>query len=635
MKRISLYLLMLIMLCACAGRGRIAHPTDKSFQLPIPSLAVVSTAVTSCGELGQASTTYTLLNDVSSDGTCFTIKAPNVVLNLNGHTVTYDNRMPISVPNGDFELDLAGTWDTTNAPNAAREAGSYVKPVTLYSGNYALRFNLPFTGVQYVRSQPVTLAANTTYSISAMFRNSGNNELPINTYVGGVRDPIAMKIELEGTSSSVTRRGVTWRGFQFDNFVYTTGVTPESHTIRITIDNVPSGATGYVYVDDIKILKTASYGVEVASGYTSPKTARVTNGAIVQGQGGGFASHAIKIGESGGAGWTVDHLTLTTHGANSKALFSYYMAGASFNNNTINHNVTTIKSRDAFDGAAVHIPYASSAGTIYSNTFNTGIQTAIYVKTANRNQHKIYSNNITLQTKYTNDFAIAAGGSEVYDNVINCGSGNNSCRGIWIGGTNTKAYNNTVLVQQLVRNQEYNGCQAAGAYGMQAEYGSTGVQVFNNKVTAVTGVGICEAAALRLNSAYDGTTSLEIHNNEFKALNTGNGATYAMKLANLYGPGYQIKNNTFSTNGRWMYLDYDQNPIKLMSGIFTGNRFQTIGRLPKPYYPFLVNYGVHGAFVFDGNKYGSSDDQHRFESEAFRKPDGSRDPNSSITIVMP
>ena len=627
-----------LLLAACGGGGAssavavLPATSVPAGTVPVESAPVVGTSVTTCGDI-TSSGTYVLQNDVSSDGTCFTIKAPNVVLNLNGHTITYDNRAPVSVPNGDFESVLSGSWDTTYAPNASRAAGTYVQPVSLYSGNYALRFALPFSGAQYVRSQQVTLAANTTYSISAMFRNSGNNELPINTYAGGVRDSLTMKIELEGTSSSATNTGVTWRGFQYTNFTYTTGASPENHVIRITVDNVNAAATGYAYVDDIKILKTPSYGVSISPNYEVSQYARISNGAIVQGQGGGFASHAIKIGELGGTGWIVDNLTLTTNGVNSKPFFSYYMAGATFNNNVINHNVTTIKSRDGYDGAAVHIPYTSAAGTIYNNTFNTGIQTAIFLGESTGGQHQVYNNNITLQSKYTNDFAISAGGAIVHDNIVNCGSGSNSCRGIWIGGTNTKVYNNTVSVQELVRNQEYNGCEASGAYGMQAEYGSTGVEVYGNTVTAISGAGVCDAAALRLNSNYNGTASLNIHDNTFTATNTGSAAVYAMKFANIYGSGYQINYNTFSTNGRWIYLDYDQNPTNLMSATFTGNRFGTSGTLPSPFYPFLVGSGVHANFAFAGNTYVSSADKTRFESEVFRTVFGTVDASSSITLA--
>lgn len=623
---------LLFLIAACGGA---LSATDNSSQSISP---IVGTAVASCGKLTQANTTYTLVNDVTSEGTCFVIAAKNVTLDLNGHTITYDNLAPVTVPNGSFELDLTDNWDITNAPNASRSIGQYVgATVSKYDGDYTLRFSLPFAGAQYVRSQQVTLAANTTYSISAMFRNSGNNDA-VNPYTGGVRDSLTMKIELEGRYSSSIKNGVTWRGFEFTNFTYTTGASPENHIIRITVDNVSAAAIGYVYVDDIKILKTPSYGVQVG---VLPSIwgngAVVKNGTIVQGQGNGFASHAIYVAAINYAdgGFNFNNLTLTTQGVNSKIIAGLFAYDSLIHHNVINHNVITVKSRDNLDGAAIHFPYATNSYNtrIYNNTFNTGPQTAISLAhQVGAVLNEVSHNAITLQSRYTNDFAIGASGALVHNNTINCGSGSNACRGIWIGGTGTKVYDNIVTVQALRTNQEYNGCEAGGTYAMQAEYEASGVEVYGNTVTAITGSGVCEAAALRLNSAYDGSATINIHDNIFTATNTGSAPAYAMKFANIYGSGYQINNNTFITNGHWMYLDYDQNPTKLMSATLTGNKFYTIGKLPNPFYPFLVGRGVHGAFTFVNNLYGTGD-QARFRSEVFRTPNGTIDAFSSITVV--
>jgi len=54
------------------------------------SPAVVGTAVTSCGTLGNSGATYVLQNDISSSGTCIVIGASGITFDLNGHTITYD-----------------------------------------------------------------------------------------------------------------------------------------------------------------------------------------------------------------------------------------------------------------------------------------------------------------------------------------------------------------------------------------------------------------------------------------------------------------------------------------------------------------------------------------------------------------
>lgn len=61
------------------------------------------TKITCCGYLSSPDTTYVLQDDIVADKSCFAITAKNVTLDLNGHTVTYDNAAPIVLVNGDFE----------------------------------------------------------------------------------------------------------------------------------------------------------------------------------------------------------------------------------------------------------------------------------------------------------------------------------------------------------------------------------------------------------------------------------------------------------------------------------------------------------------------------------------------------
>jgi len=579
------------------------------------------TDVSTCQTFNTYSTSYRLTADVSSTGTCFTIAAQKVKLNLNGHTVTYDNATPITVTNGGFETGDSTGWDFANAPNASVAAGSFINPVTLYSGSYALRFALPASDQYVLSANTVTLAANTTYSLSAMFRNSGNNETTQNDYVGGFRDPIVMTVSIDGTAYSATtpQPGVTWRGFQFSNVVFTTGANPVTGKIRISISGVPSGAIGYIYVDDVKILRANSYGVDVAPNNANSKNFIITNGSITQGQGNGFNSHAVNMGEQGREGFSIDHLILTVQGVNSRAIAGYHFNGSTINYNTINHNVTTIQSRDNYDGAAIYIAYNSISynSTIHHNIFATGVQTAIFLQqTLGQTPNQVYNNNITLQSRYTNDFAIVANGAEVYGNTVNCGTSSNACRGIVVSGANTKVHNNTITVQELVRNQEYNGCQTAGAYGMQAEYSAVNAEVYGNTVTA--NAGDCEGSALRINPDAPGTgVSMNIHDNTFTAVASGSARATTMRFADMNSPTtVLINNNTFRTNRRWAYIDYSESGTDNV--VFTGNRFETTGTVDNPFYGFEINSSsIAATFNFFSNTYGTGD-QARFESQCWR-----------------
>ena len=587
----------------------------------------------SCGSITQSGT-YVLQSDVSSNSSCFTVSAPNVILDLNGHKVTYDNAAPLAVPNGSFESVLAGSWDTTNAPNASRSAGTFIKPVTVYDGGNAVRFALPAADQYFESVGTVTLEANTTYSLSAMFRNSGNSETTENA-ANATRDPLQMSIELAGTAYKATNTGVTWRGFQYTNAVFTTGANPVSGKIRISIANAATaGIKGYAYVDDIRILKANSYGVNLGPNYANAKFFTIKNGTIAQGVGNGYDSHAINMSEAAGEGWSIDHLAITTQGVNSKGISGLYFKNATINNNTFNHNTTTIKSRDNYDGATIHLSYPGVGGatgsSIHHNTFVTGPQTAIsIVQSAGYPKQTIYNNTITLQTRYTNDFAISAAGAEVHDNIVNCGSGNNSCRGIVTAGEGSLVYNNTVSVQQLPRSQEYNGCEAFGAYGMQMEYSANNNEVYGNTVTAYAGE--CEAHAFRANPDILSVSNNRVHDNIFTAIANGTGRASSLKFSELNASALNLYNNTFRTNHRWIYLAGEG---AVTNPTFTNNRWETTGTLPSPFQPFEVFTWDNSHFTgtFYGNTYGTGD-KARFENEVFRTQ-GAMTPDllSSFTI---
>jgi hypothetical protein len=605
------------------GRGAGSGPAEPS---GIPVIA--------CGKLDRPNTTYVLRRDVTSAGTCFAVTAPHVVLNLNGHSVTYDAAPPVPVANGSFEAPLSGSWDTSHAPDAQRVAGTFVHPVQVYDGNYSLRFSLPAAD-QYVESLgTVTLEANTTYSVSAMFRNSGNNE-PRENSANATRDPLELSVELAGTGHQGTSTGITWRGFQYTNAVFTTGARPVSAKIKVSLAKAATpGVTGYAYVDDIRILKAHSYGVHLGPGYANARFFTVTNGTILQGQGSGFDSHAINMEESAGEGWSIDHLAITTQGINSKAVSGRYFKNSDISFNTIRHNVATIKVRDHYDGAAIYLPYHTSTGsfnsTVHDNTFLSGVQTALFIEqTPGQKQNEIYNNRITLQTKYTNDFAILAAGAVIHDNIVDCGSGNNSCRGIGIGGHGTKVYNNNVTVQQLPRNQEYNGCQMAGAYGMQMEYQPHDVEVYGNVVTA--NAGECEAYALRANPEVGASSNNLVHDNTFVAIASGRGRGASSKFSALDAAALKFDRNTFRTNDRWIYLDGEG---AVTNPRFSNNRWETTGKLVSPFHPFEVFTwdDSHFTGTFFGNSYGPGD-REKFQTEVFRlQGQKTPDPLSRFTL---
>lgn len=77
----------------------IIHCTEVVFLFAmffmLPNFANASD-ITACGTISSAGT-YVLQNDITADGTCMTINSGSVVLDLNGHTITYNTAAGDSV----------------------------------------------------------------------------------------------------------------------------------------------------------------------------------------------------------------------------------------------------------------------------------------------------------------------------------------------------------------------------------------------------------------------------------------------------------------------------------------------------------------------------------------------------------
>jgi len=601
------------------------------FILSIPSLGEIQNLVSNktiplseCSVLDKSGGQYKLQNNVESRGTCFILTAPNVSLDLNGFSVIYDNGTVPSIPNGNFEKGSSSQiddWDISKAPRAQRIFGTYVKPVTVYSGNHSLKISLS-SHDQVVRSkEPIVFEPNTTYSLSGMIYNMMN-------------DKTIISFELEGTDIRASKTGKTWRGFQYVHVRFTTKekVTPSHILIRVSSAGEDKG---YIFIDDLKFQRHRVNGIAIgpeawrkpslisdANKFGNAPSATIKNGKIIQGNGKSDYSHAISIGENSGISFEINNLDISVQGANSKAISSYNAINSKISNVTINSNVDTITSRDHYDGALIFIDYPGFGSKIFKNTITRGIQTGIYLNSlSGKTPNQIYENTITLQTKYTNDFAIIGNGSIIYNNIIECGEKNNSCRGIWAGGKGTRVYENTISVQQLPRNQEYNGCQLSGAYGIQSENGFN-TEVYNNTVTALA--GDCEAVAFRANPMEEGKrmgSNNIIRENTFKSIAKGTARAVSVKIGEADGNSLELINNKFQSNRCWLLFDGHATDL-----IFLGNRFEKIHPKNGPFTPLETSNWNGLIFpeniTFLNNQYHSTEDSSEFKGASFKKSQG-------------
>ena len=612
---------------------------------------VVGNFVTSCGIINSPGT-YVLQNDVSSTGSCFFIGANNVTLDLNGHTITYDNAAPITVANGSFESALSGTWDTTSAVNASRFVGSFLAS-TVYDGTYSLKVATPTADQVIKQTGTITLQTNTTYSISGMYYNQVADTVSVEIGLLDTNDQV-----ITGSNKIISNR--TYRGSQFFNATYATGASTVTGKVYLKVSNAGAAPVGVVYFDDIKVQRHLVHGIQIGRGISISNThhatdepnglsdvsgtivtSSVSGGKILQGSDNGTYSDAIFVPGNSGTNFVIENIDITVQGANARPMTLDKCENANVRTNVIHHNTTTVTSRDNTDGASIFVSFASNGSKIYGNTITSSPQAGIVFSKSvvGSTLNQIYGNTITMQTKYTNDFAIWVTNALVHDNIIDCSSGNNSCRGIHIGvSTNISdggaVYNNTISVQELARNQEYAGCELYGAYGIQIEDNTKNLEIYGNTVTAYAGE--CQAHAMRP-AAEAIQSGNYMHNNIFTAITTGANIASSIFFEGGTDSLYTIINNTFVTNSRWIKTG-DSNFNMTM----TGNRWETSGTLNTPFHPFEINPydSVTGQNTltaitkFNGNTYGTGD-QARFTGECWRSTYamGACLAGSSITIL--
>ena len=499
--------------------------------------------------LDQANTTYRLQTNVTTAGSAFAIIAPDVVFDLNGFTITYDNAMPISVINGSFEQGTGAAatgWDFSAAPNAQRHQGVWLHN-EVYDGSYSLKFAVPAANQQVTSTSTVILQPNTTYSLSAMFEYGG---------LGNATNPgVKAYVRLTGTglpTHETSWNASNWRGIQLRECTFSTGATAESYTIQVGIEGAATVGATNVYIDDIKIQRTRVHGV--FAGPTSWATAThndlsrfgaatravITNGRIRQGSGNSTWSPGVMAHDANNI--TMNSLDVTVQGANSSALFGYQQGpySSTISNNSLTSNVLTISSRDAYDGTVVK----GFKGVISGNTIHNGPLTGIW--TLGTGASQVFNNTIRLKSRYTNAFAIVGEyGSDIYNNLIDCGSGEYGARGIRAAGATSDValvYNNIVRSQILANNQEYEGVPLGGAYCIQLE-GVGNIEVYQNQFFAYAN-GV-EAHAFRANSI---TSPVYVHHNELHAVSVGTADASLIKLLTIDATDIVFEDNQLFTN---------------------------------------------------------------------------------------
>jgi hypothetical protein len=332
------------------------------------------------------------------------------------------------------------------------------------------------------------------------------------------------------------------------------------HTITYATGGGSSSTPGILLADDWY----HGYGIAQSGTTRQHGNLEIFGGSIIEAANGPARSPAIWVGESDEVDPSprIHDLTLKTFTQDSSPIFgSFAGSGLQIYNNNIYYSSNQTSSRSQFYGQAIWLgdgPGGSHIDQIYGNHIYAAPQGGI--RDVNPNA-KIYNNDITFNSYYSNDFCVdsPADGQEIYGNNCHPVSG----RGFHTNSKNTYIHDNTVTVQELPQNAEYGGCELGGAFGVQVEYDPfrgaqpTGVRVANNTITA--NANACTAIGLRVTELAD-SGSVSFTNNVVTTTNQdSDGLDYAISFSKVIesGSNFQFSGNTFNSQHAYVTADWD------------------------------------------------------------------------------
>lgn len=305
------------------------------------------------------------------------------------------------------------------------------------------------------------------------------------------------------------------------------------------------------------------------------KHAVVMNGKIVQGSTAAPMSHALRFGQANHlTGITLHDLDITVSAPDSIGIYSEYLPGGSnVYRNTIHNHVTVITNRHQFRGTSIKLDEEREAklpDLIHDNFIIGGPHTGI--RSDNSAGTKIYGNDISQDANYTNGFCIDAAGTrmEIFGNKCHPVHG----RGIHANATGVKIYDNVIETIDSDKNQEYQGCEINGTYGIQVESDGRqlgNIRVYHNRVKVHAAE--CPASAMRLTDLKD--TSVQINDNTFVAVQDSLGGRLSTQpargfsVSNVAGDHVSFTHNLVQADTAIFSMDWDGgSAIKLEDNTF-------------------------------------------------------------------
>lgn len=543
--------------------------------------------------------------DLEFDSTAFVIKGSNIVLDLGGRTVKFNNGNFSGVPNRDFE-----EWSGNSPISWNVTSGSPSPTAAIYFGTYDLSF--PSGGS--IQSSPVGLKGGKTYLAFAFVKGpeGGAATLRVRRASDGVL--LAEKT----MSSSWLSRGYASGGSADGDLRY-----KSASDISVILELICSGGSGF-RVGMVDIKPAFDYGVtgenyhnaiyhpDINPSWFNGATDNITikNGKLIQGSGQGVRCAGIRFP---GKKWKIENVIIEMNGINTDGILGSYPEAASIQSSTIQSTSISVFNRMHGTGG-IKLDYPTGATIISDNTLDGMPQMGMWIygciRDARETSVQITGNRIKQRELVTEGYAIGLSGIsnfEIANNLIQPYQGRgilldaeSGCSGGSNGTLNGSIHDNQILNVHEVRNPEYDlsGLECAGLRirnGGSATQAHKNIRVYRNTISGYT-----DAERVRRIFGINLTVSapedsIEIYQNEISITASGaerSASAIAFQNSDLTkGNSVRIHNNTLATNGA--ILQFGGNDGESAKGLLVeANTFRRLSQPAPIGKPFVYGYWV-------------------------------------------
>lgn len=568
--------------------------------------------------LDSANETYVLQEDVDAPCTTFVITASGVTFDLNGHTITYGDSAASVVTNGGFEQGSGTTvpgWNLAGAPTAV-----LVPNTTFLFGNQVLRL-ASFSTPQTIVSDPVPITlVNHTYV--ATITPSGLLVDYGTVLTLSVIDHVTQQVLGTGQTSGNIQRG-------FSAVAPFTPTTTDAVVLSITV-TPPTGMATTIDLDEATLTASYDYGIlasadwfgdlpdygagypnlppAVRAAYNTNWTTRgnitITNGTIVQGHGAGSYSSPLLL--EGLHGVTVDHVTTTDSGLDTRNVDCLYAQGPiAITNSSFTDTAPNVANR-------TQGPSTIALGSVSGNVLVQGNRVLgspqVGISASGAVPSIIIDSNFISQASAVADSAgiaiVGLTNFQITNNTIQPVAG----QGLMLDGFAVQGTSHGIIQNNLVETQEYPNRETglgeiARALRMRndGEDGGpqTDIDVSGNTLSTTVGPGLaptCYTAWISYNNngGAMNNAGITLHDNHIIAIAQSADPTYSAQamVVDTLDPliDLPLDNNIFESNDTSLAIGgYNDGGIYDLDVISDTFRRSTAGAV-RPYTAVQVGY---------------------------------------------